>query len=107
MGIGYALGNAIMVIAPDGIIIVDVTESSMAAKEILAEFRKITKKPIKAIIYTHHHTDHIGGVGVSFSTIVLISIHRTTKKPLAALFLLACLRMRRIICLTVLKYMYM
>lgn len=63
MGIGYALGNAIMVIAPDGLIIVDVTESSMAAKEILAEFRKITQKPIKAIIYTHHHTDHIGGVG--------------------------------------------
>ncbi|XP_061166348.1 linear primary-alkylsulfatase-like [Saccostrea echinata] len=63
MGIGYALGNAIMVIAPDGLIIVDVTESSLAAKEILTEFRKITKKPIKAIIYTHHHTDHIGGVG--------------------------------------------
>lgn len=66
MGIGYALGNAIMIIAPEGLIIVDVTESSMAAKEILAEFRKITKKPIKAIIYTHHHTDHIGGVGVCF-----------------------------------------
>lgn len=78
MGIGYALGNAIMVIAPDGLIIVDVTESSMAAKEILAEFRKITQKPIKAIIYTHHHTDHIGGVGVSFSTLVLISTNRAT-----------------------------
>jgi alkyl sulfatase BDS1-like metallo-beta-lactamase superfamily hydrolase len=67
MGIGYVLGNSIMVIAPDGLIIVDVTESSLAGKEILAGFRKITQKPIKAIIYTHHHTDHIGGVGVCSS----------------------------------------
>ena len=66
VAIGYALGNSIMVIAPDGLIIVDVTESVTAAKEILKEFRKITDKPIKAIVYTHHHTDHIGGAQVGY-----------------------------------------
>ncbi|MGG2362296.1 MBL fold metallo-hydrolase, partial [Salmonella enterica] len=28
---------------------------------MLAEFRKITDKPVKAIVYTHHHVDHING----------------------------------------------
>lgn len=53
-----------MVIAPEGLIIVDVTESVTAATEIFKEFRKITNKPIKAILYTHHHQDHIGGAQV-------------------------------------------
>ena len=29
----------------------------------LNEFRKITDKPVKAIIYTHSHPDHINGAG--------------------------------------------
>ena len=70
VAIGYALGNSIMVIAPDGLIIVDVTESVTAAKEILKEFRKITDKPIKAIVYTHHHTDHIGGAQVGYHSVL-------------------------------------
>ncbi|OWF47150.1 alkyl/aryl-sulfatase BDS1-like [Mizuhopecten yessoensis] len=61
MAIGFALGNSIMLIAPEGLIIVDVTESIVAAKAILEEFRKISKKPIKALVYTHNHADHIGG----------------------------------------------
>jgi len=60
--VGYALGNSIMIEGRDGIVIVDVTESVEAAKAILAEFRKITNKPVKAIVYTHNHTDHTLGV---------------------------------------------
>lgn len=60
--VGWALGNSIMVVGRDGLIIVDTTESVEAAKEILAEFRKITNKPIRAVIYTHNHLDHVGGV---------------------------------------------
>ena len=39
----------------DGIIIIDTTESSDVAIKILKEFRKITKKPLKAIVITHFH----------------------------------------------------
>ena len=31
------------------------------AKAAAAEFRKITDKPIKTIIYTHFHADHVSG----------------------------------------------
>jgi len=62
--VGFALANSIMIEGDDGIIIVDVTESVETAEEVLAEFRKITDKPIKALIYTHNHADHVlGGKG--------------------------------------------
>jgi alkyl sulfatase BDS1-like metallo-beta-lactamase superfamily hydrolase len=60
--VGFALANSIMIEGRDGVIIVDVTESVDSAKAILAEFRKITDKPVKAVIYTHNHTDHTMGV---------------------------------------------
>lgn len=60
--VGYAIANSTLVVGKDGIIIIDTTESVEAAQSILAEFRKITDKPIKAIIYTHNHSDHICGV---------------------------------------------
>ncbi|KAJ8310147.1 LOW QUALITY PROTEIN: hypothetical protein KUTeg_012012 [Tegillarca granosa] len=64
VAIGYALGNSIMVIAPDGLIIVDVTESVDASKKIFEEFRKISTKPVKTIVYTHYHHDHIMGAKI-------------------------------------------
>lgn len=60
--VGYALANSIMIEGRDGVIIVDVTESVDSAKAILAEFRKITDKPVKAVVFTHNHTDHTMGV---------------------------------------------
>lgn len=60
--VGFALANSIMIVGRDGIIIVDTTESVDSAKAILVEFRKITDKPVKAVVYTHNHTDHTMGV---------------------------------------------
>jgi linear primary-alkylsulfatase len=34
------------------------------AAEVLSEFRKITPKPVKAVIYTHSHPDHVFGAQV-------------------------------------------
>ena len=53
-----------MVIGVDGIIIIDTSETTTAAKNILAEFRKITDLPVKAIILTHSHRDHVSGASV-------------------------------------------
>lgn len=59
---GYADANSILLEGDDGVVIVDTTEDEIKARNILTEFRKITSKPIKAIIYTHFHQDHISGV---------------------------------------------
>lgn len=62
--IGYGIANSIMIEGDEGVIIVDTMTNMEEAAEVLAEFRKITAKPIKAIIYTHSHPDHVFGAQV-------------------------------------------
>ena len=60
--VGWAPANTIMIEGEDGIILVDVGREIESAKEVKKEFSKITHKPIKAIILTHFHPDHIHGM---------------------------------------------
>ncbi|MCR9214347.1 MAG: MBL fold metallo-hydrolase [Proteobacteria bacterium] len=64
VAIGYGLANSILIEGTDGVIVVDTTESVGVARKVKAEFDKITDKPVKAIIYTHNHADHVLGSGV-------------------------------------------
>jgi len=58
----FGMANIIMVEGDDGIIILDSGESYEHAKEILEEFRKITDKPVKAVILSNTLPDHSKGV---------------------------------------------
>lgn len=51
--VGYSGSNVSMVIGSDGVIIIDTTPSTSAAAAIVREFRTLSDKPVKAIIYTH------------------------------------------------------
>ena len=62
--IGFAASNVFMIIGDDGLVVIDSTETTKAAQNILVEFRKITDKPVKTIIYTHSHRDHISGASI-------------------------------------------
>lgn len=56
-------GNVIMIEGDDGLIIVDTTTAHEHAAVAEAAFREISDKPVVAIVYTHHHADHISGAG--------------------------------------------
>ncbi len=62
--VGFAASNAHMVEGADSVTIIDTTESTAAAENILAEFRALTGKPVGRIIYTHGHRDHVSGASV-------------------------------------------
>ena len=64
MAIGYALANSIWLEGPEGIVVVDTTESMEAGRAVYNDMRKGIKGPIKAIIYTHSHPDHVYGAKV-------------------------------------------
>ena len=64
VAVGFSLGNSILIEGSDGVIIVDTLSNVNDARAVKAEFDKISRKPVRAIIYTHHHGDHIGGATV-------------------------------------------
>ncbi|QDT03092.1 Hydroxyacylglutathione hydrolase [Rubripirellula lacrimiformis] len=60
--VGYSVSNVSMIVGDHGVVIVDTGMTVDDADRIVTEFRKITDKPVKAIIFTHSHGDHTGGV---------------------------------------------
>ncbi len=64
--IGYQVTANSMIIGKDGVIIVDPGRLPLMASRVRKAFEKITDKPIKAIIYTHSHGDHINGASAFY-----------------------------------------
>lgn len=62
VAIGYDLANVVLIHTDDGNVIVDTAMSPARAEEIKKAFaEQAPPGPVKAIIYTHSHIDHIGG----------------------------------------------
>ena len=53
MAFGYDYANFSFIEGDDGVIVVDTGFYSNPAARALADYRKLVKKPIKAIIYPH------------------------------------------------------
>jgi len=69
VAVGYARANPVLIEGSDGLIIIDPAESETAANIIKAAFNEhfdniFSRKPVKAIIYTHYHDCHIHGATV-------------------------------------------
>ncbi|WP_305984482.1 alkyl/aryl-sulfatase [Roseibium sp. MMSF_3544] len=62
--VGYAASTQHIVEGETSLTVIDTSESTGAAKNVLAEIRKRTDKPVGRIIYTHSHRDHISGASI-------------------------------------------
>jgi len=58
------ISNASAVITDDGIVIIDTLGNPSLAHLFLKKIRKISQQPIKKVILTHYHADHIYGLQV-------------------------------------------
>jgi glyoxylase-like metal-dependent hydrolase (beta-lactamase superfamily II) len=61
---GLAGANAGFVVGDNGVLVIDSFENADAAQQLLAEIQKITELPVKFVINTHYHLDHVGGNAV-------------------------------------------
>jgi cyclase len=53
--------NAAFVIGSDGVTVVDTFENVAAAQALLDEIRKKTNLPVRFVVNTHYHLDHVAG----------------------------------------------
>ena len=58
------ISNSGFVVTDDGVVVIDALGSPPLAVELLKRIRKVTDKPIKKLIVTHYHADHLFGAQV-------------------------------------------
>ncbi len=56
--------NAGFIIGEDGVVVVDTFQSAAAAAQLLSAIRERTNLPIRFVVNTHYHLDHVAGNGV-------------------------------------------
>jgi cyclase len=71
--------NAGFIIGDDGVLVVDSFFEAETARAMLAEIRKITPKPIRYVVNTHYHADHVGGDQVFKDAGAIIITHRNVR----------------------------
>ena len=82
----YGGHQSMFIVTPDGVIATDpIGERRPAAKAYIEEIQKVTKAPIKYVIYSHSHFDHIAG-GQPFKDLGAVFVaHRNAKARITAL----------------------
>jgi glyoxylase-like metal-dependent hydrolase (beta-lactamase superfamily II) len=58
------ISNAAFVVTPAGVLVVDALGSPALARELLAAIARITPQPVRQVVVTHFHADHIYGLQV-------------------------------------------
>ncbi|HZM94122.1 MAG TPA: MBL fold metallo-hydrolase [Vicinamibacterales bacterium] len=76
-------GNSAVFITADGVVVVD-TKNPGWGQPLLEKIKSVTDKPVRMIINTHTHGDHVSG-NVEFPTTVEVVTHENTAKNMEAM----------------------
>jgi len=84
---GIVSGNCVAVIGDAGVLVVDTTSFPSHARSIIDEIRKLTSQPVRFVVHTHWHPDHIMGDGefeTAFPGVAFVSTGPTREAIAAA-----------------------
>jgi glyoxylase-like metal-dependent hydrolase (beta-lactamase superfamily II) len=71
--------NAGFVIGEGGVVVIDTFANIEAAEQLLAEIRRRTALPVKFVVNTHYHLDHVAGNGVFVDAGAVLLAHRNVR----------------------------
>jgi len=54
-------GNSVVIVNENDVLVFDTFSRPSTARTVLAEIRKITNKPVRYVVNSHHHPDHWSG----------------------------------------------
>ena len=78
------ISNAGFVVTDDGVVVVDALGSPTLARELLAEIRRVTDQPVRYVVVTHYHADHIYGLQVFKDAGATVLAHREGREYLVS-----------------------
>src|SRR5262245_37452105 len=85
-GVYYASGgvgsNNVVVVNADDVLIVDTGTTPQAARNFLADIKTLTNKPVRYVVNTHFHHDHVDGNQI-FGPVVQIIAHDYVRTAIA------------------------
>jgi len=58
------ISNAGVVVTPAGVVVIDALGSPALAESLLAAIKAVTPQPVRYVILTHYHADHVYGLQV-------------------------------------------
>ena len=70
------ISNAGFIVTPEGVLMIDALGSPALAQELVAAVHRVTTQPIRYVIVTHYHADHIYGLQVLKALGATIIAHR-------------------------------
>jgi imidazolonepropionase-like amidohydrolase/glyoxylase-like metal-dependent hydrolase (beta-lactamase superfamily II) len=79
--------NSLIVVGDSNVLVVDAQFTREATLETIAAIRSVTRKPVRYVVNTHWHDDHVAGNHVyrdSFPSVEFV-MHANTRADLAAL----------------------
>ncbi len=83
-GLFYLTGgthHSLAVEMRDGIVVVDLPNNQARAAAVLAKAKEVVpNKPVRWVVTSHHHWDHLGGIREAFAEGATIVTHETNKK---------------------------
>jgi len=53
--------NSLVVVGDDGVLVLDANRTPAGARSVIAEIRKLTDKPVRYVVNSHWHDDHVFG----------------------------------------------
>ncbi len=80
-------GNVVVIEQAQGLVVVDAGGSPASGQAVVAEIRRISKQPVRFLIYTHYHGDHNLGAGAfraAWPGMVIVSTVKTRENMTSA-----------------------
>lgn len=78
------ISNASFVVTDDGVVVIDALGSPALARDLLAEIRRVTPLPLRRVIVTHYHADHIYGLQVLREAGATVVAHKEARDYIAS-----------------------